>query len=729
MEFLMARSFSKKDAARLRDEHASLLNIIYRISKEPQRHAQNIKNAADGLVAQEVLRILRDIPVEELSRRKGGLRIKSLRDAGYDNLADISSANVHALASINGISQDAAHTIKNITRDFTNEARKETKIKLSVDAKTEKNTALLSSVFKYRAFTSLAGQADTLFSSYNPRVQDLIGNLEPSTGTFKWLFTSSANKQKAEGAFAELMGLLGGEYGSRAKEIIAYAKTVEAVDPQAVWKDFEKRSIEYFTTLENICPGILGNSDEMYGLPEDLAREIQDQCFFPEGLLCTLRRYQEWGVKYILHQGRVLLGDEMGLGKTVQAIAAMVSLKNTGATHFVVVCPASVITNWCREIRKHSKLSVTKVHGQGRSSALHAWIKSGGVAVTTYETTGYFELEDNFRFTMLVVDEAHYIKNPDAARSKNVKKISTHADRMLFMTGTALENKVDEMIALIDILKPEIANSVRGQAFMANAPQFREKVAPVYYRRKREQVLTELPELIESKEWCSLTPQEETIYEKTVLSRNPMAVRRVSWNVDDIRDSSKARRLLEIVEEAKDDDRKVIVFSFFRDTIEAVCALLGSACTNPITGSLTPQRRQEIIDEFEKMPAGTVLPAQIQAGGTGLNIQSASVVVICELQYKPSIENQAISRAYRMRQTRNVLVYRLLCAHTVDEKILSILERKQADFNAFADESVAAKESIELDEKTIGDIIQEEIDRINAKHESQLTEKEGAGSI
>ena len=81
-----------------------------------------------------------------------------------------------------------------------------------------------------------------------------------------------------------------------------------------------------------------------------------------------------------------------------------------------------------------------------------------------------------------------------------------------------------------------------------------------------------------------------------------------------------------------------------------------------------------------------------------------------------------------MGQTRNVLVYRLLCANTVDEKILSILERKQADFNAFADESVAAKESIELDEKTIGDIIQEEIDRINAKHESQLTEKEGAGS-
>ena len=90
---------------------------------------------------------------------------------------------------------------------------------------------------------------------------------------------------------------------------------------------------------------MFGNSDSFYGLPEELAKEIQDECFFPDGLLVTLRRYQEWGVKYILHQKNVLLGDEMGLGKTIQAIAAMVSLRNTGAKYFLVVCPASVIIN------------------------------------------------------------------------------------------------------------------------------------------------------------------------------------------------------------------------------------------------------------------------------------------------------------------------------------------------------------------------------------------------
>ena len=111
--------------------------------------------------------------------------------------------------------------------------------------------------------------------------------------------------------------------------------------------------------------------------------------------------------------------------------------------------------------------------------------------------------------------------------------------------------------------------------------------------------------------------------------------------------------------------------------------------------------------------------AQIQAGGTGLNIQSASVVILCEPQFKPSIENQAISRAYRMGQVRNVLVYRLLCQDTVDERITEMLARKQAEFDAFADKSESAKESLELDEKTFGNIIKEEIDRINAKNKTK----------
>lgn len=712
----MARAISKTDALRLKKEHEYLLQQLHNGTNLAEQYKNQVKTAADAYIAQEVYNLLKEIPVEELNRDRGGLRIKNLRDAAYTTVADVAGTNVYALAAINGISQDAAYTIKRIAQDFANKARTDTTIRLSVDSKTAKATDLVAALYKYQTSISLANRSSDLLSVCEQDIQYKLIDIHPITGTFKWLFASSTNKQRAEDAYNALRSMMDGEYGNAAKKIINTIRIIDRVDASECWNDFKVNSIKYFTTLENIYPGILGSQDEVYGLPEDLAREIHDECFFPEGLLCELRPYQEWGVKYTLHQERVLLGDEMGLGKTVQAIAAMVSLKNTGATHFLVVCPASVLTNWCREIRKHSRLSVIKVHGSGRTHALRAWMQSGGVAVTTFETTGYIKFEEGFQFSMLVVDEAHYIKNPGAARSKNVRRISQYAERMLFMTGTALENKVDEMIALIDILQPEIANSVRSRAFMSTAPQFRERVAPVYYRRKRDQVLKELPELIENKEWCTMTPQEEAVYEKTVYSKNFMAVRRVSWNVEDLKYSSKARRLLEIVEEAKEDDRKVIVFSFFLDTITSIYNLLGpEVCVNPINGSITPQRRQEIIDEFDNAAAGTVLPAQIQSGGTGLNIQSASVVVICEPQYKPSIENQAISRAYRMGQARNVLVYRLLCENTVDERMLDILERKQAEFDAFADKSAAVTE-IQLDDKSFGDIIKEEIDRINAKH-------------
>ena len=210
--------------------------------------------------------------------------------------------------------------------------------------------------------------------------------------------------------------------------------------------------------------------------------------------------------------------------------------------------------------------------------------------------------------------------------------------------------------------------------------------------------------------------KETTVYEQAVLARKYALARRVSWSVGDPKFSSKAQRLKEIVAEAAEDGRKVIVFSFFLDTLEMVRRTLGSACMETITGSVSPQRRQEIIYEFDEAQAGTVLALQIQAGGTGLNIQSASVVVICEPQLKPSIENQAISRAYRMGQARNVLVHRLLCPDSIDERMMDLLEKKQREFDAFADKSVAAEKSAELDETTLGDLIEEEIERIQKKH-------------
>ena len=714
----MARPFSSDEAKRLLQIHHDTLKMLREGEASENEYREKVKAAADAIVAQGVLNVLREAPVEELGRSKRGLRVKALREHGYNTVADIAAASVHSLASVYGISEDTAYSIKGIANGMAAEARKGVKISLSSDNRTKEATALILALFQYRRSMPVADKCHALLTANAKKIKYAEEDLNAVRGSVKWLFSSKVKKQKAVEAFEMLSALQGGDYGSQAEALFAELDAIERSRGSDAWQAFSENPIRFTNDLEDIDPSVLGNDDSVYGLPEDLAREIQEECFFPEGLLCKLRKYQIWGVKYALHQERILLGDEMGLGKTVQAIATMVSLRNTGGTHFMVVCPASVLANWCREIRKMSLLSVTKIHGAGRRSAFEAWLKTGGVAVTTYETTAYLGLPFDFKFKMLVVDEAHYIKNPEARRSENVRNISLHAERLMFMTGTALENKVDEMINLIRILQPNVAQQVQGLAFMSAAPQFRMAVAPVYYRRKREDVLTELPDLIESEEWCYMGYEEEMAYEQAVMSKNFAEARRVSWNVDDIRASSKAARLVELVNEAASEGRKVIVFSFFLDTIRKVSMLLGSRCIGPINGSVAPQRRQEIIDEFDNAPAGSVLVAQIQSGGTGLNIQSASVVIICEPQLKPSIERQAIARAHRLGQHRNVLAYKLLCGDSIDERMLALLAEKQAEFDAFADKSAAAMQTPELDDRSFGEIIKEEIDRINAKYKT-----------
>lgn len=718
----MGRPFSSESAKRLIVKHQELKQQLDKAISEIDAYKSEIASSANQLHAQELLNVLRGIPVEEINRGRLGLRVKALRESGYDSVADIYSASVYELASIYGISENGAYSIKHIADDMAKQADEGIKIHLSLDNKTAASGKLLLSVLRYRKARSYRDACQRLLYQYSDHIEQAIEDLDIAKSGFRWFFASKAKKEQAITAYDTLRGRLKGNFTEEARNILGNLQTIETLEASDAWLEFGDNPIQFTNSLDELAPGLLGTQDASYGLPENLARAIQDECFFPDGLLCQLRTYQEWGVKYALHQGRVLLGDEMGLGKTIQAIATMVSLKNTGATHFVVVCPASVLINWCREIQKHSKLRVIKVHGADKAMAFHTWLKTGGVAVTTYETTSYFGLEKDFRFTLLVVDEAHYIKNENANRTFYVKILCRHAERLLFMTGTALENKVDEMISLIQILQPAVANSVLGMESLASAPAFREKVAPVYFRRKRSDVLKELPELIESREWCALLPEEEQIYEEAVMGGSFADARRVSWSVDNLDCSSKALRMKEIIQAAKEEGRKVIVFSFFLDTIRKIVEYLGGCCVGPINGSVPPQHRQEIIDGFDSSPAGTVLVAQIQSGGTGLNIQSASVVIICEPQFKPSVENQAISRAYRMGQTRNVLVYRLLCENTVDERLCDLLDAKQRIFDEFADESVAAQKSIEIDTKSFDNIIKGEIDRINAKHAKEHDE-------
>jgi SNF2 family DNA or RNA helicase len=151
--------------------------------------------------------------------------------------------------------------------------------------------------------------------------------------------------------------------------------------------------------------------------------------------------------------------------------------------------------------------------------------------------------------------------------------------------------------------------------------------------------------------------------------------------------------------------------------------MLGERALGPITGSLSSAKRQELIDEFSHAEDEHVLVSQVQAGGFGLNIQTASFVIFCEPQIKPSIENQAISRAYRMGQVRDVLVHRLLCVNTVDEHMMKILSTKQLEFDIYADESVAGVESLKKQAESvwIKKVIEQEQTRIKGLRDIQFS--------
>ena len=389
--------------------HRSLLQPFLSAEQAIEQSKENIRNAANRVAARDIMSILKGVPVEELNRGKGGIRVKTLRDCGYETLADIYAAAPSKLEAVKGISAEGAREIKTKLNEYLYESANTVKIKLSADDKNPDSTALVQEISAYILRKDSLRDYYKLQETFKPKTDAAENSLINVGNGVRWLFYNSNQKAEVTQAYQYLVRLQKSDYAANLKQLSNNIRGNFQVSTNDAWARFESDTVRFWNVLEDVCPERVGSSGSVYGLPEDLAHEIQQQPLNLEGLRCELRRYQEWGVKYAIHQQRVLLGDEMGLGKTVQAIAAMVSLRNEGATHFVVVCPASVLSNWCREINKHSDLSVIMVHGSSRSASVSKWIEEGGVAVTTYETTGAIELDDNFKYNYMVVDEAHYI--------------------------------------------------------------------------------------------------------------------------------------------------------------------------------------------------------------------------------------------------------------------------------------------------------------------------------
>lgn len=697
------RKMSFLDAWRVKREAKKEEKRLKKLVGIDKEYTSKVKSDSEKLLSRQIEEDLKNIPVDELSKAKEGIRVQALKDAGIKNIYQLKNMSYSRLEAIKGVGEVSAKAIVKNVKLVEQSAVSNATVRINADKPSSHDEQLVTDLYKLRKTKSISNDAEQLYEENHDEIKDLIKKSKPARNFISWSLASKEKREIAVQSLDALKSKIEADYSDNINELYLRKKEELKAKHEEIWRDYRGNAAGYLTTLERTkdkkaSEEELKHTEEVAiknGLPEELAVAIGNLPVDFKGLKIELRRYQEYGVKYIINQGAVLLGDEMGLGKTAEAIGAMVALHNTGATHFLVVCPASVLVNWIREVEKFSNLTTHKLHGKTLESAYEAWLIEGGVAVTTYETLDKIELPDDFTYSMLVVDEAHYVKNPKAERTQNLLYVRQRTDRVLFMTGTPIENNVEEMCFLIGCLQPEVAKTVYGSTSLAMAPDFRRKVSTVYFRRTREDVLNELPEKVENEEWLELTKAEKDLYKTFVDDEGYSKQRQVSWLIENPAESCKGQRLLEIVEEYTENNRKILIFSFFINTIEKVIKICSDyKVFGPINGSIGTDKRQAIIDEFTAYEGPAILVSQIQAGGTGLNIQAASVIIFCEPQLKPSLETQAIARAFRMGQVNTVMVHRLLCQDTVDEQIVLMLENKQEIFDEFADKSESGKESV-----------------------------------
>jgi superfamily II DNA or RNA helicase len=669
---------------------------------ESREVARQAYEAARDQVAAGALDVM---PVDRLRDLvHGKVTFAPLIDEGLDTVGKVLDAGPEAIRRIPHVRRRTVRRILAAASQMRESVRDGTRVRIDPDARTPEQTVLIAALRRYeRARSALKGP------DLSPLAGEIGRRLDPAArgaSRPRMLFTfSGRKKEEARDALSELDGILSSKPVTTARKRLgrAEAELEKAGREQRVtrlWNDYLARPVTYNGLLIDVAELDPEREASQGFLPADIAERVR---VFPldQSLLKTsLRGYQAFGAKFALVQERVILGDEMGLGKTMESLAAICHLAAAGATHFLVVCPASVVINWTREVERHTLLEARRLHlpGAKRQAAEQDWVAKGGVAITTFEALRNLPEDLDVPVAMMVVDEAHYAKNPNALRTQAVSGWAGRSRRALFLTGTPMENKVEEFRVLVGHLRPEVAENLDIADEALDGTRFREQVAPVYLRRNQEDVLSELPDRLETQEWVTLEGAATRAYRKAVLEGNFMAMRRAAFDPGTVKGSPKLRRLVEIVSQAADGGRKVIVFSYFRDVLETVAGVLagrdgvpGIPIIGPLTGDISPADRQAMVDELTSAPGPAVLVSQIRAGGIGLNIQAASVIIIAEPQLTPSIEEQAIARAHRMGQVRPVDVHRLLCEDSVDQRILELLAGKREAFDEYARRSDMAK--------------------------------------
>ena len=296
---------------------------------------------------------------------------------------------------------------------------------------------------------------------------------------------------------------------------------------------------------------------------------------------------------------------------------------------------------------------------------------------------------------VVVVDEAHFIKNADTGRTQRVRALIEGKRDVVFMSGTALENRLGELTQLAAFVNPQAGARLGALGERAPAASYREVLAEVYLRRNKEDVLKELPAISKLDEIVEMTVAERERYGEILMSEQyPWhALRQVGYERADY---NKVRRIAEIIEEAQRLGEKVLLFSYYLAPLDMLQRHFAHIPAVRVDGDVDPEVRQGLVDTFNAHSGTMLYFSQINTGGVGLNLQAGNRVVILEPQVKPSLVTQAVARAHRMGQLRAVMMHMMVAEDSLDERILALQVEKQALFDAYARESELGDRSAQL---------------------------------
>jgi SNF2 family DNA or RNA helicase len=427
-----------------------------------------------------------------------------------------------------------------------------------------------------------------------------------------------------------------------------------------------------------------------------------------------LREYQNTGVDWLLQNNDGILADDMGLGKTLQSIKAMDVLIRLGEVNKVlIVCPSSLISTWKYEISKWAPhIAITQVLGD-KNSINTNWLKAysnSHILITNYEQLrGDIEVLDSISFDLVIADEAHRIRKLSSKLSKGILKIKR--ERFWALTGTPIENNTEDLISLLKHINPKKFSFLDKKK---NELILREYARPYVLRRLKEQVLNDLPEVIENNIAVELTPVQRKKYMETLENKSKLISEngsyfavlgqlRATCEGFGLENSSKVNKAAEIIEIIASRDEKVIVFSYFIEPLTELEKKLRKKKINysKIIGEDSRDVREKNISEFKNQHIKTVLLASSKVASEGLTLTEANNVIFLNKWWNPSSNHQARDRVVRIGQDKTVQVFNLFCIDTIEERVVDILEEKEEVYKNIIDGLV--------DEEYISKIIQDEI--------------------